>query len=105
VSFGSLPWRSSSASLASARPNSQSREDSFSAAAAILIRKKVASGTPRILKARTGRFFFEAAGAMLQDSTVTTLGKCACCEVVTFDTMYHSLLNHSVLLQGGRHGR
>ena len=49
VSFGSLPWRSSSASLVSANANSQSRDVCFSAAAAILIRKKVSSGTLRRL--------------------------------------------------------
>ena len=48
-SFGSLPWRSSSAQRASAKASNQSRAVCFSAAAAILIRKKVSSGTLRRL--------------------------------------------------------
>jgi len=48
-SFGSLPWRSSSAQRPSAKASNQSRDVCFSAAAAILIRKKVSSGTLRRL--------------------------------------------------------
>jgi len=49
VPFGSFPCCSSSASLACAKANNQSRDVCFSAAAAILIRKKVSSGTLRRL--------------------------------------------------------
>jgi len=101
--FGSFPCCSSSASLASAKWSNQSREESFSAAAAILIRKKVASGTPRKLKARRVGFFLGSVRAMRHHSTTEQVSKCGCCEIVTSDTMYYSLLFHFIP-QGGTHG-
>ena len=99
--LGSFPCCTSSASLACASASSQSRGDRFSTAAAALILKKVSSGRPRKLKARTVAFFLGVEGAMAQHSMMEQVSKCGCCEEVSSDTLYQSI-HHAP--QGGHHG-